>query len=530
VTAPSAIQQYHPHEVALRSATPHENPFLVDLRARLVGPDGQRTVVHGFFDGLAGAPAGEQTWRLRLCPNQTGTWRYVTESQDPQLSGQEGQLECVPNENPRVHGALEVDPFHPHHFRYEDGERPFVLGYEANWLWALGFLPDGEAQLRRFCARIAGYGYNHVFVNAYAHDTTWAPGQSHPEDYGPPPEYAWAGTNEAPDHSRLNVRYWRVFDRMMEALFQQGLTAHLFLKVYNKRVTWPDPRSAADDLFFKYVIARYGGYSNAVWDFSKESYNERDKAYCANRLALIRALDGYQRLVTAHDDWTLHFDQRAAGLLDFVTDQKHDNFAERTIHLRRQLRPCPVINEEFAYECGPGGVEDLGYHPRVRHTAEEHVLRSWEVVFGGAYPGYYYLYTAWDVVRPDDLPPGYALHRRLVDFMRESAWWELEPHPEVVERSVARCLARPGQEYLIFNRAGFGPRRHFDEATRATLTLPGLSGPSGSYAGGGPAPVLQADWLQPLSGERTQTEIQVQSRFPLQAPFDGPYVVRLRPA
>ena len=353
--------------------------------------------------------------------------------------------------------GAEVDPFHPHHFRYEDGTRPFVLGYEANWLWALGFLPDGEAQLRRFCARIAGYGYNHVFVNAYAHDTTWAPGKSHPEDYGPPPEYAWAGSNEAPDHPRLNVRYWRVFDRMMEALFEQGLTAHLFLKVYNKRVTWPAPRSAADDLFFKYVVARYGGYSNVVWDFSKESYNERDKAYCANRLALIRALDGYRRLVTTHDDWALHFDQRAAGLLDFVTDQKHDNFAERTVDLRRLLRPCPVINEEFAYECGPGGVEDLSYHPRVRHTAEEHVLRSWEVVFGGAYPGYYYLYTAWDVVRPDDLPPGYALHQRLVDFMRESAWWELEPHPEVVERSAARCLARPGQEYLIFNRAGSAP-------------------------------------------------------------------------
>ena len=92
----------------------------------------------------------------------------------------------------------------------------------------------------------------------------------------------------------------------------------------------------------------------------------------------------------------------------------------------------------------------------------------------------------------------------------------------------ARCLARPGQEYLIFNRAGFGPQRHFDEATRATLTLPGLSGAAGSYAG--PAPVLRADWLQPLSGERQQSEVQVRSRFPLQAPFDGPYVVRLRPA
>jgi hypothetical protein len=270
-----------------------------------------------------------------------------------------------------------------------------------------------------------------------------------------------------------------------------------------------------------------------VGDFAQESYPERDKAYCANRLALLRARDGYGRLVTTHDGWALHFDQRYGGLLDSVTDQKHDHLAERAGRRRRRLRPMPVLNEEFAYECGPGGVEDLSYHPRVRHTAEEHALRSWEVVFGGADPGDYYLYPAWDVVRPDALPPGYALPQRLVDFMRETEWWLLEPHPEVVERSVARCLARPGQEYLIFNRAGFGPRRHFDEATRATLTLPGLSGPSGpsgSYAGGGPAPVLQADWLQPWSGERTQTEIQVQSRFPLQAPFDGPYVVRLRPA
>jgi hypothetical protein len=406
---------------------------------------------------------------------------------------------------------LLVDPFHPYHFVYEDGARPFVLGYEANWLWALGFLPDGEAQLGRFCERIASYGYNHVFVNAYAHDTRWAPGKSHPEDYGPPPAYAWEGTNEAPDHLRLNVAYWRTFDVMADALFRCGLTLHLYLKVYNKLVNWPARRSLADDLFFKYVVARYQGYSNVVWDFSKESYNEREKAYVANRLSLIKAYDGYGRLVTAHDDWALEYDPRTAGLTDFVTDQKHDNLASRVVDLRR-ARACPVINEEFAYECGPGGVEDLSYHPRARHTPEEHVLRSWEVVAGGGYPGYYYLYTAWDVVRPDDLPPGYALHRRLVDFMRETDWWALEPQPEIVERSSARCLAAPGREYLIVSTA---------EQERPVATFPGLVGS---------AATLRADWLQPLTDERRQTEVAVAPRVRLEAPFDGPFVVRLRPA
>jgi hypothetical protein len=507
---PSECRQFHPYDATFRSASTHDNPFLVELRARIDGPQGQSTTVPGFYDG-------DGTWKVRFCPDSPGTWRYRSESVDPALHEISGEVTCAPNVNPRVHGALRVDARHPQHFLYEDGARPFVLGYEANWLWALGFLEDGPAQLDRFCDRIASYGYNHVFVNAYAHDTRWAPGKSHAEDYGPPPEYAWAGTNDEPDHLHLNLAYWRTFDVMADALFRHGLTLHLYLKVYNKLVNWPEKRSLADDLFFKYVVARYQGYSNVVWDFSKESYNERDKAYLENRVGLIKATDGYRRLVTTHDDWAVHFDRRYAGAFDFVTDQKHDHFAERIVQLRRALG-CPVINEEFAYECGPGGVGDLSYHPRVRHTPEEHVLRSWEVVFGGGYPGYYYLYTAWDVVRPDDLPPGYALHKRLVDFMTEGAWWELEPHAEVVERSAARCLAAPGREYLIFNRGEHGPKRHFDEATRAVVTLPGHT-----------AGTAHCDWLNPLSGERSQTELRLGPRQALEAPFHGPFVVRLRP-
>jgi hypothetical protein len=101
--------------------------------------------------------------------------------------------------------------------------------------------------------------------------------------------------------------------------------------------------------------------------------------------------------------------------------------------------------------------------------------------------------------------------------MTETAWWELEPHPEVVERSAARCLAKPGQKYLIFNRAEHGPKRHFDEATRAMVTLPGVRG------------TLSADWLQPLTGERVQAQLEAQPRFSLAPPFPGPYVVRLVP-
>src|SRR5262245_46734713 len=125
--AHATCAQYHPHELVLRSAGEHGNLFLVDVRARLEGPTGQNTVVPGFYDGNG-------TWKVRWCPTATGTWRYTTESIDPALDGLSGEVECLPNDNPAVHGALLVDPLHPHHFLHEDGTRPFVLGYEANWL------------------------------------------------------------------------------------------------------------------------------------------------------------------------------------------------------------------------------------------------------------------------------------------------------------------------------------------------------------------------------------------------------------
>ncbi|MDQ3702166.1 MAG: DUF5060 domain-containing protein, partial [Chloroflexota bacterium] len=269
VSDAARCRRFHPHDLALRSATQHPNPFLVETKAVLSGPRGRSAAVPAFYDG-------EDTWKVRLCPDVEGTWDYTVESSDPALDGQRGRVECVPNDNPNVHGALQIHPAQPHHFVYQDGERPFVLGYEANWLWALGFLEDGEATLRRFIERIGSYGFNHVFVNAYAHDTRWREGKTEARDYGPPPMYAWEGTNDAPHHRRLNLAYWRNFDAMMQALFERGLTAHLYVKVYNKLVTWPERRSLADDLYFKYVVARYQGYSNVVWDFAKESKNEPD--------------------------------------------------------------------------------------------------------------------------------------------------------------------------------------------------------------------------------------------------------------
>ena len=70
----------------------------------------------------------------------------------------------------------------------------------------------------------------------------------------------------------------------------------------------------------------------------------------------------------------------------------------------------------------------------------------------------------------------------------------------------------------MFCRADFGPRLHFDEPLRPIVTLPGLVNGS----------TLGADWINPLTGERRESSLEVRARMPLVAPFGGPFVVRLR--
>ena len=126
----------------------------------------------------------------------------------------------------------------------------------------------------------------------HAHDTSWNPGKSCEWDYAPTEMYVFEGTNEHPDHTRLNTRFFQHYDTMMEALREKaGIVAHIMLKVYNKKVKWPAKWSPEEERYFRYVIARYQAFGNVVWDFAKESYNEKDNVLQSHLLDLPDPLD-----------------------------------------------------------------------------------------------------------------------------------------------------------------------------------------------------------------------------------------------
>jgi len=462
------VPRWEPHDVAFTGAGAPANPFSVTFSATATGPGGLTMEVPGFHDG------GTQ-WKIRVAPIAEGAWSLTTHSSLPSLDGQTASFVCGANPNPKVHGGLRVDPAHPHHFVFEDGTRFQPAGYECDWLWALDLASGDPAlpTLNPFLDKIAAAGFNYVLLNGYAHDTSWRSGSTGTDDYGPPPMYAWGGTNAAPDHSRMNLAYWQHYDRVIDALYRRGMVAHLMIKVYNKSVTWPVRASANDDLYFGWLVARYSAYPNIVWDFSKEAHNETDLTYKIGRLNFLKARDPYHRLRTVHDDDASYNGGSYNGILDYRSDQQHGSWGQ-TILSQRQQRAWPIVNVEYGYEQGPGGPTDKTYG--VAQAPEEVVRRAWEIRMAGGYDAYYYTYTAWDVIRPGDTPPGYALFKRLHDFFEGTAFWRMDPVANLASQGT--CLAEPGKEYVV----SVNPGQDF------TLNLQGLAAP------------LTARWFQPLTG------------------------------
>ncbi len=453
------VEQWHPTDLSFTTTATFANPFKdVTLDAVFTGPGNVTLKIPGFY-------VGANTWKIRFAPTKVGAWTYVTSSPDSKLGNVTGSVNCVANTQANVHGRLAVDAANPHHFRFEDGAPFFLMGGEIDWLALINCNDATLAKPKQIVDMYAAQGFTALNIFAYAWDTPW--GNSGPEDYGPPDMFAWAGTNANPDHTRLNTAFWDHYDKVIDYLFQKGIVAYIYFKDNNKGVNNPANGSSNDSLRFNNIVTRYQAYPNIVWCFMKESYNEPDHAYIHKMMNLITANDAYKRLRTTHDDLGRGVDYAADpnlnGNLDFRTDQQMTGLYS-TVMGQHNQKNWPVYNTELGYEIGNDG----GHTYSVVNSKEEVLARFYEVLMAGGYPGYYYTYHAWDVVKTAEVPNGLKFYGYLSHFFTaKSKWYETVPNDNLLGNKTGNhCLAKAGSEYLVYLSKGGS----------TTLTLAGVTG------------------------------------------------------
>ena len=504
--AGTRVLQYHVHDFALASPARHDNPFRVGLTATFRCEHSRLQVrdLPGFHDG-------GQAWKIRFCPPALGKWTGVTRSDDPAMDGIKlPAVTCVPNRNPAVHGLLSIDPHHRHRLMWSDGTPFVLLGFELDWLAAfhqrLG-QPKGKPVNRRddrFAVAmdlLVRRGFNYLVSNLYAHSLFADPAE--PYAFTPPEMYPFGGTNDQPDHSVLNVKFFRDFDGAIAALHRRGIAVDLMFLVSNKAVNWPAPFSIEDDTFWKYVVARYQAYGNIVWDPCKESFVLGRYApahgYTFSRIELIRRHDAYGHLVTAHDN--VEHSRGRSGTVDAVCDLASDQVhlyakgfsdEETTASAREYNREAvrrfrlsdkPYLNVEFAYEKGIGPIKTLDWHGS--RPWQHLLIWCYAIYAGGGYPNYYYNNTSWNLVKFNPQPPSWRRYRYLRDFVEMMDLGPMAPDNEFARRGM--CLAQPGRQYYVFLPEGG------DEVLDLACVEPGRA--------------ITATWMDIYTGRRARTKV-----------------------
>lgn len=438
------------------------DPFGVALDVLVEAPDGRALRVPAFYDG-------DSTYVFRFSADTTGTWRWTTASEVASLAGLEGRFEVTPHDRPGRRGALTVADQDLQAFAYEDGTPAPVMATEIDWLFALDLEAPGDSLEKTgpLLDQLREAGFNQVIFNVYAHDVSWEKDPALPAryDYGSPAVWPFGGSNSEPDHARLNPAFFQHLDRVVAALHEREMSAHLMIYVWNKQVNWPEPGSEADDRYFDHVVARYQAFPNLVWDVSKEAlaYGRDDVGYIDGRIDRLRRRDAFGRLVTVHD---YSYCSKRPGKVDFISVQ---SWAAGLHHAMRAVRDRhsskPVLNvENGCYAPGPY----LVFYNGDYRDAEVCLVRSYETLFAGVYTSYYWQDMAWNVIVHDfaDLPAGQGprleYHRHLAGLQKRYALDRLTPTAQY--SSSGYGLAHPDLKHLLL----WVPA----ENRRIALTLP----------------------------------------------------------
>ncbi len=387
-----SARQWDVIDISFRVNRLPDQPTDSDFSATFESSGRNQLRVSGFYNG------GDE-YLIRFTPPSAGLWTYVTQSTLAELNRKNGRLSVEPARMGRK-GGIVVDAKVPTRFRYENGDSYYPIAFESDWLFALDAENESDIpDTRKLVDTLGENGFNQVVMNVFAYDVTWKKDErlTAEHEYGSPKVFPFGGSNEQPEHSRLNIEYFQRLDRVIEYLDQLGIVAHLMIYVWNKQVNWPAANSEADNRYFDYVARRYQAFPNLVWDISKEAlgYGHTDVHYISERIDRLRELDAYDRLITVHD---YGYCRRFPEMVDFVSVQLWSSELYGVMrNVRSNIPGKPILNiEHGGYERAPYVVFTGNY------TSPEVCLeRAYQCVFAGTYPTHYWQGAAWNVVIPD---------------------------------------------------------------------------------------------------------------------------------
>ncbi len=360
------IEKWEVFELTLKGPA-DGNPFKdVKLSGSFI-EDNDTISVPGFYDG-------DGIYKIRFMPSQEGQWSYVTNSNVKSLDNKKGSFVCIPPQK-NNHGPVAVeDTFY---FAYADGTPYYPFGTTC-YAW----VHQGDS-LAGVTLKTLSKGYfNKIRMCIFPKSYDW--------NHNEPVYYPFKGTPLTNwDFSRLNPAFFRNIERRIKQLDSLGIQADLI--VFHPYDRWGFSRMnrATDDMYIKYIIARFAAYKNVWWcmaneyDFMKEKTLNDWNHY----IKLFAEEDKFHHLLSIHNGVKL-FDY-SNPLITHACIQSEDTYKAK---IYRQRYKKPIIFDECRYEGNiPWSWGNL--------TPQSMTEKFWRAVTNGGYAGHGETYVTENPVK-----------------------------------------------------------------------------------------------------------------------------------
>ncbi len=486
-SAPS-IETYDFVEIVLTVQKPDAaNPFTdatLDGRFGSVAGGGKNAVM-GFCDSKDGS-----VFRIRFMPSSAGDYRYsLTYRQGAYQKTHEGSFRA---EKSQRRGPIRVDSEHPWHFIWEGtGEHYFFNGTTAYYL--MGWRDEKvieasidrlhKLEVNRMRVQLSGRMsrmFGEPVMNGENFSVLLCPWPAERRDSFERPGF---------DYTHFDISYWQRFERMLRMARERDMIISVVLNC-NDAQSDIGADTENERRFIRYALARLSAFPNITWDLGDDLDGFRDLKWIHQTGTYIHETDPYHHLATGHP---MHIEPQDRGsewvgftsIQDWGRDQHNLMLSQRDVQ-KKSGRIIPQANEEYGYED-----HYPLWAPKPPGDSADTLRRvAWDIAMAGAYgtgaescrrgtniwpdTG-----GGWINGRGDDDMILFKLYGHMVHFLTGFAWWETEPHDELVNYG-AYCLAKPGSIYAVYLPKGGS----------VTLKLQ-----PGTY---------HATWFNPRTGERTE--------------------------
>jgi len=361
-------EQWDRFEITLNS-NQNGNSFKdAKLSATFVSKDTTYTVA-GFYDG-------DNTFRIRFMPQQTGTWSYTTKSNIPALNNKKGTFECI-KATGLNHGIVRVSD--TYNFRYADGKQYYPFGTTA---YAWTHMTTGIQEMTLNSLSKSGFNKIRMCVFPKNYDLVKEEPELYPFAIKEIKKDTKGNEIKVWDFNQFNPAFFQHLEKRIDDLARLGIEADLILfHPYDKGRWGFDAMPAEVNIrYIEYITARLSSFRNVWWSLANEWDYVKSKTHADWDLLAQTTVknDPYRHLCSIHGATATYYEYWKPEFTHVSVQDESPVQNPGAAAMLRNVYHKPVICDEVGYE---GNLKSRWG----RYSPEEMTYLVWNGVIGGTY-------------------------------------------------------------------------------------------------------------------------------------------------